>query len=799
MALGVSIKSKTATTTTGGIGVSIGRAADLTTSEGLYGLATQSGLQKQADSILSDKGEEAKQIFSGGIFSDIMDALNTMQYGVVGLLKGKGFAEGVRTRQSWSDKDALGDNGLPGVVAGIALDIVSDPLTYIAPWTILKKVGVAPKIIEAGKMAEETKVGSWLARKLVYRFGQDPIYKELGERTIKNIAVGDTNIKKLVEGVIDIPKEKTAQLLTKDATGRFIRKPLEELKGVLTDDELFNVSKSYSILDDLGKQAVDLKLLSKGTWEQNLGEYIKNAYTEYETKKGAGVFGFMKKGIKGIKPRVEGLTPEKMAELGQIENPAYLLFRSMTDLNHDIENAKLFTQTAKQFASDTLKEGFKQLPDAKRLGELANKFVPQSIYDDIQEITRARSDIEKGLGKLVGEFKYAKVILNPATHARNIISNRILNWWKLGVGLWRFDLDAEVVKQMTKGGKYIEEAKSVGYGLNTYAANELKDLLLEGKTGIGKKFSNLRQKLANIYQGEENYAKLSAFIFNRKKGLGVEDAWKVAESATFNYAQITPFIRRIRESLFGFPFITFTVKATPIVAETAAKAPGKISVFGKIKNDIENLADIKETQREKASEPEWIKSGFYIKLPIKDEHGRSAYFDLTYILPFGDLISGNYLERAIVRETGLPESVPSAVMQKAPFINIVRELARNQDFFGDKIWKDSDPTEKQLGDIMRHLTKFYSPPLIADQIDGGWMASGERRIKGIRGALTPEEQIRQQRTLMQELLRNVGMKIQPIDADIQETYMEWEKKKALTSLLEEAGILKKFERAYIPK
>ena len=113
--------------------------ADLATSEGLYQTAVNSGLQKQADRILSTKGEEAKRIFSGGFISDIFDTLNALQYGIVGMLKGRSFAEGVKTRQSFSDQDALGDLGLPGVIGGIALDIAVDPLTYIAPWTIAKK------------------------------------------------------------------------------------------------------------------------------------------------------------------------------------------------------------------------------------------------------------------------------------------------------------------------------------------------------------------------------------------------------------------------------------------------------------------------------------------------------------------------------------------------------------------------------------------------------------------------------------------------------------------------------------
>ncbi len=780
------------------------------TSQDLYNLAVQSGLQSQADKILASKGEETKKIFAGGVVSDIFDTLNLLQYGVVGMLKGKGFVEGVRTRQSWSDKDALGDNGIPGIIGGIALDIACDPLTYIAPWTILKKAGVLKKLEPITEVAKASKVGKWLGNKFVYRFGQDPVYKELGERAIKNITVGDVNIKKLVEGVIDIPKEKAAQLLTKDKTGRFIRKPLEALKGVLTDDELFNVSKSYAILDDLGKQAVDLKLLGKGTWETNLGEYIKNAYLEYEQKKPLGIWGWMKKGVKGIKKRKPGLTPEKMAELGQIENPSYLLFKSMVDLNHDIENAKLFKVTAEKFGLKAIKEGFKQLPDTKRLGDLANKFVPESIFNDIQEITRARSAAEKGWGKVVAGFKFGKVIMNPATHARNVMSNEVLNWWKLGLGPWRQDIYLDAATQMAKGGKYIDEAKTVGYGLNTFASQEIKNILLgpDSLTAFGKargKIGQITEKLANIYQGEENLAKLAAFIFKRKGGIGIEDAWKAAESATFNYAQVTPFIRKLRTSLFGFPFITFTVKATPIAVETALKAPQRISAFGKIKNAIENASDIEVTARERASEPAWIKDGFYVKLPMKDKYGRSAYFDLTYIMPFGDIVSGQLFERGVRRETGLPESIPTALMRKTPFFNLVKELATNQDFYGDKIWKEGDDTSKQLGDIMRHLTRTYSPPVVSELGDltgimpGGYMKTGERRIKGIRGALTPAEQVKQQRTLMQELLRNVGLKVQPIDVDIQESYAEWERKKAMESLLEEAGVLKQFRTMYVPK
>ena len=786
MALGVSIQSKTSTKTTGGLGISIGKTADLGTPKGLQLLASQTGLQKRAEQVMSTKGEQPKEIFSGGFISDIFDGLNALQYGITGILKGKGFTEGVRTRQSFSDKDALGDNGLPGVIGGIALDIAVDPLTYIAPWTILKKVGLAPKLIKAAKITEETKLGKWFGNKFIYRFGQDPVYKELAEKSIKNIAVGQQNLLEIAKPLTKL--DPTTQKVIAEA--RKVGK-----LGTLPDEVLIKAKPAFDALDDLGKQAVEVGLLPNEIWAKNLGKYIPRLYETKELppagKKILGIFPTKPKRIELSRFMKRGDIPEEIRKsMGEIMEAGYPTAKGLVQLKAAVENAKFFGVVAEKFGSDILEMGMKQLPTTKRLGQLSGKFVPENIFNDIQEITRPR---DYGLGKkLVAGFKFNKVILNPATHVRNIMSNEVLNWWKLGLGPWRQDIYLEAIKQMKKGGKWIDEAKTVGYNLNTFAGNEIKSLLTgpEGKSILGK-LGGIANKLGDMYQAEENFAKLAAFIYKRKAGMGVEDAWKAAESATFNYAQVTPFVRKIRESLFGYPFITFTMKATPIAIETAVKYPRRISAFGKIKNAIENASDIKITERERSSEPAWIRDGFYIKLPMKDKYGRSAYFDLTYIIPFGDIVAGNYFTRQVSRETGLPEAIPISAMEKLPFFNLLKELSKNQDFYGDKIWNESDTQEKQLGDLMRYLTKTYMPPIISDQIPGGYMeATGERRLKGVAGALKPEDQIKQQRTLMQEMLRNVGLKIQPIDVDIQETYMEWEKKHALETLLKEEGELK---------
>lgn len=804
---------------------------DLKTSSGLYNLAAQSGLKWKADRILAgQQGEETKKFFSGGFISDTFDVLNALDYGVVGLLKGKSFREGVRTRQSFSDQDALGKFGLRGVIAGTVLDIAVDPLTYAGSLGILSKVSKisgltklakAGKALTFGRMAAKsiktaegvektyqaieggTKLGKYLGSKFTWMFGADPIFREAFERSVKNIAVTTQAVSKLGKSVAELAPETAAKLLTKDATGRNVRVLFEQLPRELQLNK--SVRALYDYVDNLGKEATDLGLLSSGVYEKNLGTYIKNAYEEYELANKKGLFGFARAGIKGIKKRVAGNVDE--FGLTQIENPAYLLFKSAFDLTKDVENAKLFKTVAEKFGTDVAQEGFKKLPTGIRLGQAAGKYVPENVALYLTDIIEpAKNTLVKAA---VANFKFFKVIMNPGTHARNIVSNKILNYWKLGMN----PLDPRVIKSDTLAareilrgvGKWSDEARPLGYNLDTFASAEMKGLLDSPEAAswgrkAGKAWPTVKKKLGDLYQAEENHAKLSAYIFNRtSRKLSPEDAWKAAESATFNYAQVTPFVRKLRESLFGFPFITFTVKSTPVVAETILKNPQRVSVIGKIKQSIENLSDTNETDRERQSEPPWVKNGFFIKLPMKDKEGRSAYFDLTYILPFGDLMSGNFFEGGTDRESGLPESKATTLAKKSPFISLVMELGKNQDFYGNKIWRSSDSSYKQTQDLMRHITKTYAPPLVGDLLPGGYNDRGERQTRGIIESFRPNTEPDQKRTTMQELLRMVGAKIQPIDADIQETYQEWNKQKALRSLLLENGALKEFNSVYIPK
>ena len=811
------------------------------TSDDLYKVAVDSGLQQEADNILSQKGEEAKEIFSGGIISDIFDGLNLLQYGVVGVLKGKSFADGVRTRQSFSDKDALGQFGLPGTILGIGLDIALDPLTYIAPFTRIAKFtklsnrtqGIVGKALEK---APKLKQGvNWLSRKFVWMGGQDPIFKEAWERMTHGIGGDMFKFKRILEPMSKLDDGARRAIFNARTTGKWADISLDAKKAAIP---------VFSEIDKMSKELVDLGVLSPEKYNETVGTYLPRLLEVFEapTKKNIGNLSNGRKisssALARMKKRKD-LPEEVLEALGEITEAGYPSAKALVNMSELVHknrmyNAVLESGLAIPKTAEVIPEGLVQLQKSNRLGNLSEAFVPAPMAEYLNELVQPASS--KVWKKIVGGFKFGKVVLNPATHGRNMISNMVLNGFEglnpveAPIKFWRSYSRASKAIAQKGSDEWYRAFREAGGAADSYMSQEILNLFrgpealeMIGKTkGMTRKvWDQTAGRMAKLYQTEEEFAKMAQFIFQAEKlgaksvndltkvigktALGDETigsaAMKIAERATFNYAQVSPFVRKVRENVFGMPFITFTAKATPQVAKTALKAPGRVSWIGKVKNAIENMSDLEELKKERASEPPWVKDGLFVKLPMKDKHGRSAYFDLTYIIPFGDVVSGQLFERQIDRETGLPESYAEGLLKKAPVINLITEIGKNQDFYGNKIWRDGDSTDKQLADLSRHIMKSYLPPLIADQLPGGWVENGKNKGKR-RPPLYARPQAAegtQNRTAMQEFMRNLGLKVLPIDADIQSGFMEWEKKKALQTLLRERGALNTYQRDYLPK
>ncbi len=804
------------------------------TSDDLAMLANEVGMGEQAQKIITEKGEQTDRFFSGGIISDVFDAINVLQYGVVGVLKGKSFLEGIQTRESFAKKDALGEFGIPGTIMGIAMDIAVDPFTYIAPWTVLKHVPGLKAIGSAGvKAASKTKAAQWALRKFVFMGGQDKVFKEMFIKGMHDIAGGQAKAMRLLKplAALDEPARKALKVAREAGD---LSKLTPEIRAAALP--------AYKFMDEMTNKLVDIGMLSPEKAVDILGEgtYLPRLLEMFEnpTKKTAAAWGRSSRAgsqaLNRLRKKKE-LPDELLDFYKEIMDGGYVTAKGMVQMNELVAKGTMFHNISKttHLASKAAQEGFTQLPKSKGLGALSEMWVQGPAAEYINEMIKPRTT---GIWrKIIAGFKFGKVILNPATHARNMMSNLVLNGME-GMSIanprtWKSYGRAS--KQMATKGDWLQAlTEKYGVGMDGMASQEIMSIF-KGKEAVsmGKKakvsFSKLMQKPADLYQNEELFSKTAAFMHHAESlgadtvaklddladvrmlkkmelpaGLTIgEAASRVAERATFNYAQVSPFVRHMREAVWGMPFITFSAKATPQVAKTLVKHPARLSWIGKVKNSIEQMSDIEKTDAERAAEPQWIKDGFYVKLPMSDKHGRSAYFDLTYIIPFGDLVSGQLFERQIDRETGLPESMAESVLKKAPVLNLISEISKNQDFYGNKIWKAGDKQDKQMLDLFRHVSKTYLPPLVGDQIPGGHIAkgrkAGQRRPTKFKRAAEAGPS-NQYRTGMQEFLRNVGAKVQPVEVGLQAQYSEWEKRRALQTMLTETGALGEYTRTFRP-
>lgn len=619
---------------------------------------------------------------------------------------------------------------------------------------------------------------------------------------------------KLMSSLSKINPTIFSKIVSVGEDGRMVTPHIKDLEVSMKreglDKEFESVQEMYNLRDALMNRLVELKVLTPEAKDKHWGTYLKQSYDEFlesrdsmpVTKPGLGIVS---------KKRVEGLTPEKMAELGQVKDGGVLWATTLIKQIDLVKKAEIQQYINNGFAMTTkmLKEygekggkmeNLHQIPnDHTKYGALAGKYVSKEVWETV----KGSFNPSKELGEnFVLAFKHVKVVWNPASHVRNAMSATIQNWWKLGLGPWRPDLYYDAHKEFMSNGKYLKEMKDMGFSersgylselMNNYLTNQelVKKTIkaqLGAKTGFKKYVKHVDRMMLTSYGHTDNIAKVAAYKYGLSKGLSKEEAYQQAMAATFNYSEVTPFVHQMRRAIWGVPFITFALKAAPLVAETLYKSPHRISVFGKARNDLFQAAGVEGDQEAEAL-PDYMRDDMFVmRLPWKDDNGRSMYFDLSYIIPFGALADGTYLKN--------PETAN-------PVIQLVRELSRNETFAGNKIFKESDDIETVLADISVHVLKLGLPPPIVDGISDGYKDNGERVNSKLGwekiGSVNTNDLGPGERSHYQNAFRLLGIGAVPYELNSRESSLAYKQRENLTRLLQENGVIKTFEKPYLPQ
>lgn len=401
-------------------------------------------------------------------------------------------------------------------------------------------------------------------------------------------------------------------------------------------------------------------------------------------------------------------------------------------------------------------------------GGLKDMWVPRDVgleLDAIQQVPQ----IAKGWYNkwFMSPWKMGKVILRPATHARNVLSNAILNDWG-GLPFYRVDVYGRAVAQMMKnGGAYKDFKRSTGVGTNftqtdiyrldagmRYHPKGKEEIRMLERAGIdpSKQTSNMLdigygwfEKLAqpgvSLFNAEETLFKFAKYLHNVEQGMSKSEAILDSMKWTFNYSEITPEVAKLAKT--AVPFARWQFKALPLMAETAIKHPVRfwkwpLIGYGMQAQALETVGlSNDEYGTIEKSFPDYMKNGMFMLMPWRDSKDRLNMLNLTYIMPgFGDV-------------SELYNRGPVQSIIQNPLVTASATLLSKRKYSGAPLYYDWEDNSTKVAKSMWYMWEQMMPgPLGTD-------------FKALYDAFTEDEPDTQ--SVEQALAAQLGIKIKPVD------------------------------------
>ena len=393
-------------------------------------------------------------------------------------------------------------------------------------------------------------------------------------------------------------------------------------------------------------------------------------------------------------------SPEERAKMGEIISSTFAMAKTGKLMSNDVATFKFYDDVAKMgddvvvpknTAPENIPEGFKQIPKdfvrvgkkgtkVREFGNLSGRWVSPEVHRDLVWANRMKK-YRQGRGGLGGfgqlhhkalqYWKRTKTSLNPVVHMNNIMSNVVLydlvdgsykhlgsagkDFYKaFGPGTKVKSDDFKMAEKLGVFNADMMKRELTDFEIDTYTrymkiGKQQDDKLLDNMWESTKKHAG-KTPLDKLYSAEDGVFRLALFkdhlAKNVREGLTPTDD-QYAEAATFarkymlDYEIDAPAVELMRET--AMPFISYTYRAAPIVAETVVKRPWKIAKWGLILNAANDLAADDEEYRTERKRQDELNMGFdvlgipgantLIKLP------NEKYLDVSRWIPAGDVLS----------------------------------------------------------------------------------------------------------------------------------------------------------------
>ena len=716
----------------------------------------------------------------------------------------RGGAEAVR--EDIGGREVVEEFGVTGgkaVAAGLALALVADPL-WILPPAKLAKLSVKPALLKSapaqrglqaaarsrpGQLAQKYVVDP-VGKRLVTDYGKPAKYVALAERRFREATLASERAIDIGKRIGALPTAEQRTITQYMEAGSTAKRAAILAKASKRGEDTSRLGAlgEEAIKRDIamGQQLMDTGLISPQTFERWKGRHIRREYLKYEDP--AEFFAALAKadpkatarlldeaaqksnvftgvGVKSARERPKvfsrRLTEKEFPEAarrakGQIMEAAHPVAKGELLSGQAVALRRFLTDTTKKFGSVKQKQGFTQVPDTVAAGPAAGKWFPEAIASDLKRLREKPGAVMQKWQTAVGWWKYGKVVLSPGTHARNMMSNYMLASMA-GLSPFRPQRYWQALRSIQTKDKHFQEAKKAGsFLLDTFVGTELPKVLstapdVKGvQKGIASALRKIGQKPSELYQFEEHLFKMAMYIDQRKAGVVPKAAAAAAEEALFNYRRVPEFIDTLRHT-GAVPFVTFSYKAIPATARALWQRPATVNRIGNVFRTFEERTPEGHDSRQLL--PEYMREG-WMKLPWTDEKGRPQYFNMDYILPFGDI--GELTSGSGYGGRG----GPAAGLINSPLVNAAAALATGTDPFTNQ------QIDEQFGGVSGYIKRLILPSLMPGGY--GWTDIAQA-AKGIPA--NPFNIRAEPRTLQQALNANLlGIRVTPVDFPQQARY-----------------------------
>lgn len=449
-------------------------------------------------------------------------------------------------------------------------------------------------------------------------------------------------------------------------------------------------------------------------------------------------------------------TRAEREKMGEIRDAMFRFVMGYNASQRDIALGRLYRDLADNYASKVPVEGYVRVPKgnaegtgAPRYGALEGMYVPKEIMDHLSANDHAMANgVLKVYRAGLSKWKEGKTVLNPVSHANNIISNVTMAHFA-GVSYWDGQKYAGAIRDLIKNDDMVKEADEVGLFGGTFNQTELMksmppqlkamanmtesrlanfgerlwDLLAYTVEVGGKKYG-ARPVLQWAYENEDTFFRYVIYRDARNRGMSSEDARDYSQQFIFTYDDLPKGARMLRD--FAIPFFSYGYKVVPVLARTALVYPWRYAApatvaytanaamyamaaslggdpddwWGKVlykyvtDEEFRNKAKAIEAD-ERRHLPEWLKghSGILstpkaIRMGLDDVTGLPMFLDISRIFPGGDLLDANN------NAGGVAFFQP--LMPTNPVLNTLVAMLANKDMFlgKDVVAKTDTDAEK---------------------------------------------------------------------------------------------------------